>query len=76
MDLGDHGSHYVAGSSRYLLSWPFSLIHAASQPSNRLWMVGRKETLCKLAPYTLAACDCSQLAATPSKEHATEVVKI
>ena len=36
MDLGDHGSYYVAGSSRYLLSLPFSWIHAASQPLNML----------------------------------------
>ena len=73
MDLGDHGSYYVAGSSRYLLSWPFSWIHAASQPSNMLrililgQMVGREESL---------ACDCSQLSATPSKEHATEVTEV
>ena len=36
MDLGDHGSYYVTGSSRHLLSLPFSWIHAASQPLNML----------------------------------------
>ena len=84
MDLGDHGSHYVAGSSRYLLSWPFSLIHAASQPSNMLHTLilgptkadcgwWEEKSHCVNLPHTHLQ---PVTAATPSKEHATEEVKL